>query len=303
MIGDDVLDRYLRYISNLISTHRLNSMVSGESRGKRYPSISGVQATLTRMPNMKRTGPDPVSAIGVAQQPGPPGVSMKERVYERLKVELLAGRLRPGVFLQEKQLAHTFGVSKTPIREALADLVKDRFVQLIPRKGYWVAPIEPQETLEHIELRIVLECAAVELAAKRITPAQLEALEKLTLSPSPAGRTPDREQAELYGRSNILFHRSIAVASGNRALVDALTRVLENLSRAIFLTYYAFPIIEEAAGDHSAIVEALRERDVDHARTVIKRHIETSRARLVRALVGTGDLSLEVFPRPVEAES
>jgi DNA-binding GntR family transcriptional regulator len=228
---------------------------------------------------------------------------MKERVYERLKVELLAGRLRPGIFLQEKQLAHAFGVSKTPIREALADLVKDRFVQLIPRKGYWVAPIELQEALDHIELRIVLECAAVELAAKRITSAQLENLEKLTIPPPPTGRTPELEQAEFYGRSNIAFHRTIAVASGNRALVDALTRVLENLSRAIFLNYYAFPIIEEAAGDHSAIVEALRERDVDRARTVIRRHIEITRARLLRALAGANQASFEVFPKPVGADS
>lgn len=69
---------------------------------------------------MKRTRSAAFSEIGVAQQTVAPGVSMKERVYERLKIELLAGRLRPGIFLQEKQLAHTFGVSKTPIREALA---------------------------------------------------------------------------------------------------------------------------------------------------------------------------------------
>src|SRR5262245_29592880 len=122
---------------------------------------------------MRRIKRSDHGAIGLAGGASTPGVSMKEGVYERLKVDLLAGRLRPGILLQEKQLAKTFGVSKTPIREALADLVKDRFVQLIPRKGYWVAPIELQEALDHIELRIVLECAAVELAAKRITPAQL----------------------------------------------------------------------------------------------------------------------------------
>ena len=95
---------------------------------------------------MRSPEPDSSLAVGLAERSAAPGGSIKGRVYEQLKFELLAGRLRPGVFLQEKQLAHTFGVSKTPIREALADLVKERFVQLIPRKGYWVAPIEPQET-------------------------------------------------------------------------------------------------------------------------------------------------------------
>jgi DNA-binding GntR family transcriptional regulator len=248
--------------------------------------LGGYDADLS----MRITEPRSGQAIELAERPVAAGGSIKERVYERLKFELLAGRLRPGLFLQEKQLAHSFGVSKTPIREALADLVKERFVKLIPRKGYWVAPIDPQETLEQIELRIVLESAAVELAARRITPAQLLGLEKLVLPQAPPGRVPDRDQVELYGRSNILFHRSIAVASGNSALVDALTRVLENLSRAIFLTYYAFPAIEETSGDHAAIVEALRDRDVSRARTLIKRHIDMTRVRLLRALVGDRDV-------------
>ena len=142
----------------------------------------------------------------------------------------------------------------------------------------------------------MLECAAVELAASRITQAQLDDLDKLILPQAPTGRAPNRDQVELYGRSNILFHRSIAIASGNRALVDALTRVLENLSRAIFLTYYTFPSIEEASGDHSAIVEALRDRDVARARTVVKRHIDMTRVRLLRALVGDGDVGFDVSP-------
>ena len=141
----------------------------------------------------------------------------------------------------------------------------------------------------------MLECAAVELAAKRITQAQLDDLDKLILPP-PTGRTPNREQAELYGRSNILFHRSIAIASGNRALVDALTRVLKTFAGDL-PDLLRLPVHRRGAGDHSAIVEALRDRDVARARTVVKRHIETTRVRLLRALVGTGDVRFDVSPK------
>ena len=113
---------------------------------------------------------------------------MKERVYERLKVELLQVDA-PGIFLQEKQLAHTFGVSKTPIREALADLVKDRFVQLIPRKGYWVAPIDCRKLWTYrIAHRAGMRRSRARCQAHHVR-RNLKAWRKLTLSLPPTGRT------------------------------------------------------------------------------------------------------------------
>lgn len=222
----------------------------------------------------------------VATRIPPSGLSIKARVYDSLKSDLIAGKLRPGEFLQEKKLAERFGVSKTPTREALAELVKDGFIQLIPRKGYWVTPVDPQDVKDKIELRVILECAAVELAASRISAAELEALEELILpQPPDGGPVVDREQLEAYSHANNEFHRMVVAAAGNVSLANAVTKVLEELTRLILL-YYSLPSIEETAHDHLELIEALRQGDARLAREVIERHLDVTRERLLGALWG-----------------
>ncbi len=229
------------------------------------------------------------------------GLSIKARVYDSLKNDLIAGKLRPGEFLQEKKLAERFGVSKTPTREALAELVKDGFIQLIPRKGYWVTPVDPQDVKDKIELRVILEGAAVELAANRISAAELEALEGLILpQPPDGGPVVDREQLEAYSHANNEFHRMVASASGNLSLAKAITKVLEELTRLILL-YYSLPSIEETAHDHLELIEALRRRDAKRARTLIERHLGVTRERLLGALWGETAVARAGAVVPAEA--
>ena len=212
--------------------------------------------------------------------------SIKDRVYASLKQDLISGVFSPGEILQEKELARSFGVSKTPVREALSELVKDRFVKLLPRKGYLVAPVDPQEVVENLELRVILECAAVELAARRISAEDLNELESLILPQPPAGdRLKDNDQLGAYPRTNIQFHRRLAAASGNRSLARAITKVLEDLLRVIFISY-SLPDLEETGSDHVELVDALRDRDGDRGKKIMERHLQVTRQRLLGALWG-----------------
>ncbi len=212
--------------------------------------------------------------------------SIKDRIYASLKNDLITGVLPPGKFLQEKDLARTFGVSKTPVREALSELVKDRFIRLLPRKGYLVAPVDPQEVVENLELREILECVSIELAASRISAAELDELEGLILPQPPAGnRLGGQNELEAYTGSNILFHRKLAAASGNRSMARAITKVLEDLLRVIFISY-SLPQLEETGGDHVDLIEALRRRDAEQARGVMERHLQLTRRRLLGAFWG-----------------
>jgi DNA-binding GntR family transcriptional regulator len=217
---------------------------------------------------------------------GRQSVSIKDQVYDSLKWELLAGGLRAGDFLQEQQLADRFGVSKTPIREALGTLVDQGLIQLLPRKGYWVAPVSSREILECIDLRIILECAAVELAVQRITETELRELEKLILPHASDGRKlVDQALVAKYGRNNILFHSKIGEASGNLTLARVMTSLLEKMTRAIFVSY-SFPEIEETASDHKLIVDALRAGNSSEAQALVKRHLQVTRLRLMKAALG-----------------
>jgi DNA-binding GntR family transcriptional regulator len=212
--------------------------------------------------------------------------SIKGRVYASLKGDLITGAFPPGELLQERELAQAFGVSKTPVREALSELVRDRFLKLLPRKGYLVAPVDPQEVVENLELREILECTSVEMAARRISPEALDELEDLILPQPPGGDGLNRqEDLEAYARSNILFHQRIAAASGNRSLARAITTVLEDLTRVIFINY-SLPKLEETGSDHVEMVDALRRRDPGNARGIMERHLDLTRRRLLVAFWG-----------------
>src|SRR5580765_548059 len=103
--------------------------------------------------------------------------SKTAHLYQSLRSEILTMLLPPGTILVENALAARFSVSKTPIREALALLQQDRLVDSLPRKGYLVTAVTVEDQRELIELRAAIDGAAAELAAPRITPQELDALE------------------------------------------------------------------------------------------------------------------------------
>src|SRR6185503_18918663 len=107
--------------------------------------------------------------------------SKTAHLYQSLRNEILTTLLPPGTILVENALAARFSVSKTPIREALALLQQDRLVDSLPRKGYLVTTVTVDDQRELIELRAAIDGAAAELAARRITPQELDALERLVL--------------------------------------------------------------------------------------------------------------------------
>ena len=211
--------------------------------------------------------------------------SINKPIYVNLKRELTYGRLRPEEYLRDKEIAKAFGVSKTPIRETLVDLVKERIIQLWPRKGRWSAPIDCCEVKDNIELFVILECAAVELAGKRITKQKLNSLERLILPQSPSGTPLDNHlEIETRGHNHIEFRKLTAVSSGNWSLARAISKVLEELTRAIFV-YYSSQTIDE----HADLIDALSRRDAAEARKIFTSHLEVTWNNLLRMFLGQAD--------------
>src|SRR6056297_804513 len=90
-------------------------------------------------------------------------------VYESLKESILNGSLKPGEKLMESRIAEDLGVSRTPVREAIRKLEKEKYVKMIPRKGAYVEDLTMEDILEVLEIRIVLEGLASKLAARNIS--------------------------------------------------------------------------------------------------------------------------------------
>lgn len=196
--------------------------------------------------------------------------SEKERVYSTLRKEILTLALSPRELLVEGALARRFGVSKAPVREALAVLQRDGLVEALPRKGYLVTPITVNDVHELFELRIALEGTAAELAASHVTAEEIEHLAALR-PPPPAARGHGREKFLDYNRE---FHLAVARASRNSRLVQLIAQTADEMSRVIAASY--------EIGEHASIVEALRAGDGARARAAMIEHIRGSQGRALK---------------------
>lgn len=200
--------------------------------------------------------------------------SRAEVITQALRGAIISGEIPPGQVLFEGDLARRFGVSKTPVRESLNVLRAQGFLQVIPYRGYLVAPISIADVKDLFEARIALEEAIAELAAERISEEALARLAEIGRSDLtfPNETSEDRFA---WMAQNKTFHLEIARATGNRELLGIMDLVLDKVSRVVFL-YYSKASLEEHRPSHLKIVEALRSRDPTRARLVMREHIEVT---------------------------
>ncbi|MFG1347994.1 GntR family transcriptional regulator [Xanthobacter autotrophicus DSM 431] len=203
------------------------------------------------------------------------GLSRAQRVYERLKEDIRAGVLRRGERVREETVARALGVSRTPVREALARLQAGGLLE-VTANGLVVVTISHAQTLELYAMREVLEGSAARFAAQHAAPSEVSVLMRLGASFADAFGDAIR-LADLNRR----FHAAILDAAHNRYLV----RMLEELSDALaLLPGTTFQLPERgplAVEEHAAIVEAIAARDPDRAEQAARHHIQQAQeARL-----------------------
>jgi DNA-binding GntR family transcriptional regulator len=198
-------------------------------------------------------------------------------VYGRLREEIVSGALRPGSPLREIALAERFGVSRTPVREALRRLEQDRL--LVPgSRGMEVRAIDPHEVVQVSELRILLETEAAGQAAQARATADLLRLEGLL--------TRDRALADpddvTRVRTSLEFHAAIWQATHNAVLVD----LLERLAHVMHVPHstLAGDRWREVVDEHAHIVAAIRAGDDRTARELVGAHMNTAREIRLRLL-------------------
>jgi GntR family transcriptional regulator, rspAB operon transcriptional repressor len=194
--------------------------------------------------------------------------SLRSQAVGFLRDAILSRQFKPGAVLNEKELAERLGVSKTPIREGLSLLEHEGLVQTIPRRGYIVSPITVQHIHDLFDLRIILEPAAAERAALRITDDQVHALSALVPDVMPVS-----DMTKWLNR-NVEFHYAVAFISGNERLARLIKRLLEEMQRMIAAGY--------VPGEHEKVLQALREREPRRAAEAMREHIEEVRRQALR---------------------
>jgi len=209
-----------------------------------------------------------------------------ERVYRAIKEAILSGELPANSRLVELALANQFGVSRTPVREALKRLIAEHLAILDPVRGMVVRGIDTQEIDDAYTLREVLDGLAARLAAQRISP---EDLARLRTIMELMAEAVERGREDTLVELNLRFHELLLDASGNERLRQ-LSRSLSDLVR--LYSAKAFRSQErdrDVLAEHAAIVDALQRRDPDGAEHAARLHMVEARTFLARASI-TADL-------------
>jgi DNA-binding GntR family transcriptional regulator len=159
-------------------------------------------------------------------------------VYRTLRKAIVSGTLVPGARLVEASLASQFGISKTPIREALLMLQAENMVTIRPHHGYWVRHLSLAEFSEALFLLDALEFAALPEALSSVSPKRLE--QARALAATMAAAVPDRD-LDTYRHSQRILHRLIHVPEGHPLLANTIERLMDITDRYHRLTIAARP--------------------------------------------------------------
>lgn len=222
---------------------------------------------------------------------GARALSLTEQVCAVLRREILTCQLKPGSDLNETQIAERFAISKTPAREALAQLRQEGLVVAFQRRGYQVSAVTLADMNAVFELRTVLEAGAAERACQRITPEQLDALRALAANEPEIGILNLEDRFALNRR----FHLAVAEAAGNARLLEHISRQLDALERIFYLGARLGQEGQDTKVTHAQIVEVIAGNDPAEARRVMTLHnLQTQQGLLLSLTTGSAYQALSL---------
>jgi len=213
---------------------------------------------------------------------------LPERLRESIEEDIATGRLLPGTRLDEVELATRFGVSRTPIREALRLLLGEGLIETRPNRGAVVAQVTPQRLIEMFEVMAELEAMCARLAARRMSDAELAEIE--VAHEACRGSAAARD-ADAYFYANERFHYAIYAASHNTFLFEQAAALQRKLRpyRRLQLRVRNRP--QRSFDEHQAILDALRAGDAERAVDAIRSHVVVQGERFGDLVASLGQMS------------
>ena len=192
-------------------------------------------------------------------------------VYTALRAEILSLALEPGCLLDEARLAQRFGVSRSPVREALIRLRSEGLVTTLPNRSTLVTPLNVDTFPEYLDALDLLQRATTRLAALKRSDADLE---RIRAAQAAFETTLEGGDALAMIEANREFHVAIGAAGGNRFLAEACARLLDEGRRFLRLYFRAYgdAMPAEFADEHPRIIAAIEAKDADAAERLAHEH-------------------------------
>ena len=192
------------------------------------------------------------------------------KIRDSLEQRIVEGELGNGKRLDETELSSFYGVSRTPVREALQRLAESGLADHLPRRGTFVRSPSLSQLVEMFEVMAELECMAIRLAARRATANDIDALEKDNETCRAAVAANDTKK---YYEVNARLHGRIYQMSGNSFLAIEARRLHDRLRPFRRLQLRVRGRMEESMAEHDIILAALRDGDANLAMETMKKHI------------------------------
>jgi DNA-binding GntR family transcriptional regulator len=200
--------------------------------------------------------------------------SLREQVTRALEAALVAGELKPGEIYSAPVLAERFGVSATPVREAMLDLVNEGFVEPVRNRGYRVIEISEADLDQIADIRMLIEVPSVGQVAARLTPERARLLAAAAKAIEEAAK---RNDLLAYLDSDRRFHVELIATLGNPRLTDLVDRLRRQARLFGLQQLVETGRLGASAREHAAILKSLRSGDVKATEKLMAAHIVHTR--------------------------
>ena len=196
--------------------------------------------------------------------------SLADQAYYRIRELIVTLELPPGSLVNERELMEQLGVGRTPVREAVRALARERLVDVYPRRGMFVSPVDVGDLAGLSEVRLALECRAARLAAERATGAELAETDALLAELDESATHNERSLIDLDQR----LHRHVYSCAHNPFLEATLNEYYMLTLRIWFLVLDRVVRLGDAIQEHRDLLASIRDRDGARAEDVMRRHVE-----------------------------
>jgi DNA-binding GntR family transcriptional regulator len=202
-------------------------------------------------------------------------------VYDALRRDILAGELLAGEPLTEQELSRRYGVSRTPVREALAKLERDRLVRVVPKQGAFVRSFSHDDVRELYQIREALEGLAVRLAAPRLEKSELDGFDARFRAIKARGAKAAPADVRALGEE---LHATLLKRAGNARLIEALEQIREQIRPVWTMAILAPRRVQGLVHEHLALIDALKRSDGRRAERLMCQHVRRVRDTIFQML-------------------
>lgn len=241
------------------------------------------------MPATKRTGTAVRRTVASNRRGGRPRTATAaSRIYSDLRIELVSLQRRPGEAISEAEIALSYGVSRTPVREAILKLSDEGLLEIFPQSGIIVSRIPVAALPEAIIVRKALEETTARLAAERVTSSQILVLRSILERQREADAAKD---GDAFHQADEMFHATIAEVAKYPGIWRLIQQVKVHVDRYRRLTLPQTGRISQVIREHEAILTAIEAHDPAGARIAMGNHLE----RLLGDICATQSINPEFF--------